>query len=102
MGRLTRIEEPARGAELAHEGKPLGFADVSHCGGLPRVGRRASPILTARQASPPMYHSGYPQTSAQQSGPSNLRDVRCGSKPEVAALPRYFCFAPMNGHRETQ
>ena len=23
-----------------------------------------------------MYHSGYPQTSAQQSGPSNLRDVR--------------------------
>jgi hypothetical protein len=29
-------------------------------------------------------------------------EVRSGSNSEVAALPRYFCFAPMNGHRETQ
>jgi hypothetical protein len=27
---------------------------------------------------------------------------RYGSNSEVGALPRYFCFAPMNGHRETQ
>jgi hypothetical protein len=27
---------------------------------------------------------------------------RSGSKSEVAALPRYFCVAPMNGHREAQ
>jgi len=24
------------------------------------------------------------------------------TNPEVAALPRYFCFAPMNGQRATQ
>jgi len=29
-------------------------------------------------------------------------DDRFGSNSEVAAPPRYFCFAPMNGHRETQ
>ena len=29
-------------------------------------------------------------------------EVRSGSNSEVAALPRYFCFVPMNGHRETQ
>src|SRR6202171_3946156 len=29
-------------------------------------------------------------------------DHTCGSNSEVAALPRHFCFAPMNGHRETQ
>ena len=27
---------------------------------------------------------------------------RSGSKSEVAALPRYFCFAPKNGHHEMQ
>ena len=58
MGRVTRIEEPARGAELAHEGKPLGFADVSertnrlslstteHAGNTPR------PLTIARGLCP--------------------------------------------------
>jgi hypothetical protein len=32
----------------------------------------------------------------------NVALVGSGSNSEVAALPRYFCFAPMNGHRETQ
>jgi hypothetical protein len=30
------------------------------------------------------------------------RHVRVVPKTEVAALPRDFCSAPMNGHRETQ
>ncbi len=48
-----------------------------------------------------MYHSGYPQTSAQQSGLSNLRNVRCGSKTVLTASKRRFRLTPINGHRQT-
>src|ERR1700676_4888177 len=31
-----------------------------------------------------------------------VEEPSTASNSEVAAPPRYFCFAPMNGHRETQ
>src|SRR6202171_4473682 len=34
--------------------------------------------------------------------PSWGRHPQTFTNSEVAALPRHFCFAPMNGHRETQ
>jgi hypothetical protein len=77
-----KIEGARSGAgELPHEGKPLGFADVSRCGGLPRVLRRASPILTMRQASRPL--AVIRRRPLSNVGPL-ICDVRCGSAAELA------------------
>jgi hypothetical protein len=85
----------------------LGIRPVSQLNTWPVV----SPVNASRRPSrDAAHHSG----SGRMASPYPMGDfhllffasfpgaLRIGSNSEVAAIPSYFCFAPMNGHRETQ